>query len=295
MDRLDRGAAMSELLRCQACGGAVVWDAAQLGAACLFCGTVALELVIASEPVPIPEVVLPVVVSRASAELRFRAWATKSWFRPSALRTAEVGLHLLLLPAWRFHARLETHWAGLRPAATRSGKTPVAGVEQLELTTMVPASTGLSQAELGALQPFDESQARAWRGAVDLAVEPDLGDSGSGADIETIWEPPALTKRGARSRAHRELADSHRRRIARERGLVSTRVSAVIEDRDVRLMLVPIYIGTFRFRDRPWRFLVNGQTGEVVGKAPLDWRKIFALVVLVLALAGLLWLGQRPG
>jgi hypothetical protein len=289
---------MSELLRCQACGGAVVWDAAQLGAACLFCGTVALELVIASEPVPIPEVVLPVAVARATAEQRFRAWATKSWFRPSALRTADVALHLLLLPAWRFHARLETHWAGLRPAATRSGKTPVAGVEQLELTTMVPASTGLSQAELAALQPFDETQARPWRGAVDLAVDPVVGsaDAGSSGDIETIWEPPALTKRGARSRAHRELADSHRRRIARERGLVSTRVSAVIEDRDVRLMLVPIYIGTFRFRDRPWRFLVNGQTGEVVGKAPLDWRKVLALVVLVLAVAALFWwLGQRSG
>jgi hypothetical protein len=271
---------MSELLRCQACGGAVVWDAAQLGAACLFCGTVALELVITSEPVPAPEVMLPVTVSHSTAEQQFRAWATKSWFRPPALRTAEVALHLLLLPAWRFHARLETHWAGLRPAATRSGKTPVAGVEQLELTTMVPASTGLSQAELAALQPFDEGQARAWRGMV---------EEGS----ETIWEPPALTRRGAKGLAHRELADMHRRRIARERGLLSARVSAVIEDRDVRLMLVPIYIGTFRFRDRPWRFLVNGQTGEVVGKAPLDWRKVFALVVLVLAIAGLIWLGQR--
>lgn len=281
---------MSELLRCQACGGAVVWDAAQLGAACLFCGTVALELVIASEPVPTPEVVLPVAVSRAAAEQRFRTWATQSWFRPSALRTAEVGLYLLLLPAWRFHARLETHWAGLRPAATRSGKTPVAGVEQIELMTMVPASTGLSQAELASLQPFDESRARPWRGTVDLATG--LADSAD-ADVETIWEPPALTKRGARSRAHRELADSHRRRLARERGLVGARVSAVIEDRDVRLMLVPIYIGTFRFRDRPWRFLVNGQTGEVVGKAPLDWRKVFAVVVLVLLVAGLIWLTQR--
>lgn len=274
---------MSDLLRCQACGGAVVWDAAQAGAACLFCGTVALELVIASEPVPEPEVVLPAAVSREVAEERFRSWATKSWFRPPALRTAEVALHLLLLPAWRFHARLESHWAALRPAATRSGKSPVAGLEQLELTAMVPASAGLSQGELHALQPFDESRARPWR-----------GEAGSGEE-ETIWEPPALTRRGARSRAHRELADMHRRRIARERGLVNVRVSSVIEDRDVRLMLVPIYIGTFRFRDRPWRFLVNGQTGEVVGKAPLDWRKIFALIAVALVIAAVVWLGQRSG
>ncbi len=282
---------MSELLRCQACGGAVVWDAAQAGAACLFCGTVALELVIASEPVPEPEVVLPVAVSRAAAEARFRAWATKSWFRPPALRTAEVALHLLLLPAWRFHARLETHWAALRPAATRSGKTPVAGLEHIELTAMVPASTGLTGSELSALLPFDESRARPWRGTVDVSVEAADGT----IDEEPIWEPPALTRRGARSRAHRELADTHRRRIARERGVVNTRVSAVIEDRDVRLMLVPIYIATFRFRNRPWRCLINGQTGEVVGKAPLDWRKVFALIAAALLVVALIWLGQRPG
>ena len=193
---------MSELLRCQSCGGAVVWDAAQTGAACLFCGTVALELVIASEPVPEPEVVLPVVVSRTSAEDSFRKWATKSWFRPSALRHAEVALHLLLLPAWRFHARLETHWAGLRPAATRSGKSPVAGVEQIELMTMVPASAGLTQAELVALQPFDESRARPWRGEVDLASDvaegvdregrlgDDLGAAGADSPRRAKPSPP---------------------------------------------------------------------------------------------------------
>ena len=104
----------SELLRCQACGGAVVWDAAQSGAACLFCGTVALEIEIGSEPLPEPQLVLPAEVSRAAAEERFRTWASGSWLRPPQLRDAEVGLHLMMLPAWRFHAELESHWAGLR-------------------------------------------------------------------------------------------------------------------------------------------------------------------------------------
>lgn len=264
---------IGELLRCQACGGAVVWDAAQAGAACLFCGTVALELEIGAEPVPEPQLTLPAEVSRAAAEERFRTWASSSWFRPSQLRTTEVGLHLMMLPAWRFHAGLETHWAGLKPAARRSGKAPVAGVEHTQLTTMIPASTGLSQAELASLQPFDEAPAQPWTG----------GD-------ETIWEPPALTERGARALAHEQLAEQHRRRIIAERGLLHARVSALIEERDARLLLVPIYIGTFRFRDRPWRFLVNAQTGAVVGDAPLDWRKVFAIALaVVLAIAVLAW------
>jgi hypothetical protein len=270
---------MSDLLRCLACGGAVVWDAAQAGAACLFCATIALELQVASEPLPMPDAYLPSSVPPELAEARFRAWAASSWLRPKALRSAEVTVRAMMLPAWRFHARLETHFAGLQPAGTRSGKSPIAGVEHVDLSVMVPASAGLSQAELSALRPFHEDDCVAWAGQ---EVGPDDGTG-------PIWEPPALSKQGARVQAHRELAEQHRWRIMHARDLVSVKVSALVEDRDVQLLLVPIYIGTFRFRDRPWRFLVNGQSGEIVGEAPIDWRKLFALGLgLSLAIAVLL-------
>jgi hypothetical protein len=260
-----------------------VWDAAQSGAACLFCGSLALELHMLTEPLPTPDEYLPMTVTEASADRRFRAWARKSWLRPKGLDSVEIGLRPMLLPAWRVHARLETHWAGLRSARTKSGKAPVAGVERGELMTMVPASVGLTQDELLALLPFDETAARPWSEHVS-----------SDAEHEPVWEPPALTRRGARAWARRSLATAHARRIARERALVRCRVSAVIEERDVRLLLVPIYIGVFRYRDRPWRFLVNGQTGELVGDAPVDRRKLAALVVLVLAIVIVgVWLHSR--
>lgn len=274
---------MSELLRCASCGGAIVWDAAQSGAACLFCGSMALELHMLSEPLPTPDEFLPITVTEESAERRFRTWARKSWFRPKGLDAVEIGLRPMMLPAWRFHARLETHWAGLRTAPSKSGKAPVAGVERGELMTMVPASSGLTQDELLALLPFDDAAARPWS---------EYAQSSSESDA--IWEPPALTRRGARAWARRSLASMHARQIARARALARCRVSAVIEERDVRLLLVPIYIGVFRYRDRPWRFLVNGQTGELVGDAPLDRRKLAGVVVLAMAIVTLwMWLRAR--
>ncbi|PRQ09474.1 hypothetical protein [Enhygromyxa salina] len=271
---------MSDLLRCLACGGAVVWDAEQSGAACLFCATIALEVHATSEPLPVPDAYLPTTVVPATAEARFRAWAASSWLRPRALRSTEITVQPVMLPVWRFHSRLETHFAGLRRASTRSGKSPIAGVDEVALSVMIPASAGLSQRELSALRPFDEREAAPWEQA------PDPDDSPTGT-AHTIWEPPALSKQGARVQAHRELASEHRRRIMQSRSLISAKVSALVDDRDVRLLLVPIYIGVFRFRDRPWRFLINGQTGEVVGDAPVDWRKLVALI-LGLALAAAL-------
>lgn len=275
---------MSELLRCASCGGAVVWDAAQSGAACLFCGSIALELHMLDEPLPRPDEFLPMTITEQSAERRFRAWARKSWFRPSGLDSVEIGLRPMMLPAWRFHARLETHWAGLRRAASKSGKAPVAGVDRGELLTMVPASIGLTQDELLALLPFDEAAARPWSEYAQVEGPGNL-----------IWEPPAMTRRGARVWARRSLASRHARQIARARSLLRCRVSAIIEERDVRLLLVPIYIGVFRYRDRPWRLLINGQTGELVGDAPIDRRKLAAVVLLVLSIVlFVVWVIGQP-
>ena len=49
-------------------------------------------------------------------------------------------------------------------------------------------------------------------------------------------------------------------------------------------MLLPIWIAAYRYQDKPFQFLVNGQTGEVVGKAPWSWIKITLFVLLIVAI-----------
>jgi hypothetical protein len=38
----------------------------------------------------------------------------------------------------------------------------------------------------------------------------------------------------------------------------------------------------YRYRDKVFRFLLNGQTGKAFGQAPFDWKKI----LIPLAIAG---------
>jgi len=62
------------------------------------------------------------------------------------------------------------------------------------------------------------------------------------------------------------------------------------------LCLLPIYVLTYRYKDRLFRFLVNGQTGKVAGEKPVSWNRIWtavgggvlALVLLILLLLFLL-------
>ena len=50
---------------------------------------------------------------------------------------------------------------------------------------------------------------------------------------------------------------------------------AVIKDENaVHYAMVPVWILTTRFEDKPYTFMMNGQTGKVVGSLPIDYGKL---------------------
>ena len=61
-------------------------------------------------------------------------------------------------------------------------------------------------------------------------------------------------------------------------------------------VLFPVWIASYRFGDKIYHFLINGQTGEVQGQAPISWIKVVLVIVLIVivlaALAMLLSEGQ---
>jgi len=55
-------------------------------------------------------------------------------------------------------------------------------------------------------------------------------------------------------------------------------------------ILLPIWISSYRYHGKVYRFLVNGRTGEVQGERPMSWIKIAGTAVLVIAIAAALYL-----
>jgi hypothetical protein len=269
---------MSEALRCPACGGILTYAVRSQAVACSFCGHTELEVVPPRDDVPAPEAYLPARVTTQAADAAFRGWASSSWWYPAKLREAQLQARLVYVPAWRVHARVESHWAGLVSAATRSGKRPRAGRATADLWHMIPASGALEQLELSRLQPFDEREAQPF--AADEAET-------AAAVLGAPWEPPAMSERRARMLAHAAMEADHRRRIQEHERLVRVRSSALIDDHSVRLLLVPVYLAVFRFRERPWRCVINGQSGVVVGNAPIDRLKVAGVIAVVLVLVAL--------
>ena len=59
-----------------------------------------------------------------------------------------------------------------------------------------------------------------------------------------------------------------------------------------KYLLLPVWISHFKYKDKVYQFMVNGQTGQVAGKTPLSALRIVLAVLLVLAIIALVfWLG----
>jgi hypothetical protein len=63
-------------------------------------------------------------------------------------------------------------------------------------------------------------------------------------------------------------------------------IANVYSQRAFKHVLLPIWISAFRYKNKVYRFLVNGQTGEIVGEAPWSIPKIASLIVLIAAIIG---------
>ncbi|MCR4415926.1 MAG: hypothetical protein NUV77_26220, partial [Thermoguttaceae bacterium] len=111
-------------------------------------------------------------------------------------------------------------------------------------------------------------------------------------DLDNVTvEQFALPRKYARPLARQGLAQNESDACAayvpgRSRNL---HVNVLIEGMSSEPVLLPVWILAYRYRDRVFRFLANGQTGRATGTAPLSVGKVLAVVgIVVLAVAGLL-------
>ena len=56
-----------------------------------------------------------------------------------------------------------------------------------------------------------------------------------------------------------------------------------------KYLLLPIWVSNFKYNDKVYQFMVNGQTGKVAGKTPLSIPKIVITVIAIIAIIALLY------
>lgn len=272
---------------------------------CAFCDSALVDDE-AQQAAPVDRVV-PFTVPRERAAALLRGFLAGQWFAPESVRRAAdpSALDDVLVPFWvydavartTFSARVGIHWYRTETyTVTVNGKTetrtrqvqetewfPLEGSHVRQwFDHLVSASRGLPEAEANALEPFDLGASLPYAPALVSGV---------------AAEQPTIERDEAARVARQELADLEHKVIASTHlpGDRSSdlRTQTASELEPPRLVLLPVWIAAVQGPTGPLRLLVNGQTGEVVGRVPRSWWKIggVAAAVLLVVLSVVLCFG----
>jgi DNA-directed RNA polymerase subunit RPC12/RpoP len=276
-----------KVFHCDNCGAEVAFRGETISAACAFCGS---DHVVERRGDPHrirPESVVAFKISLGAARARWKTWIGKGWFRPRALKdlAAVEALKGVYLPFWTYDTDTWSRWTAMAGYhyTVRVGKTtvvrtrwvPAAGERRGTYDdVLICASRGADLRLLEKAYPYRLAEAQPYRSEF---------LSGWGA------EEYSVDLREGWNRALLQVNEEERRRCSRDvpgQTQMDLRVWTQHANVTWKHVLLPLWIAAYRFREKRYAFLVNGQTGEVAGRAPVSILKV-AIAVVVAAAVGL--------
>ncbi|MBN2023479.1 MAG: zinc ribbon domain-containing protein [Pirellulales bacterium] len=268
---------------CAGCGASMSFDAQAGSLRCPFCGSVDLRQR-KDAKILAPRRVVPFAVEREQAVATMRRWLGRGFFRPGDLseRAAVVKMTPVYVPYWVFDATTHTYWTADTsdtPSGARGDWYPMSGEHRGNYAGLLVGASGvLAPAETSALCPFDLA----------AGVAPDQVDLDN-VTVEQFAVPRKYARPLARAGIEQQEATACQASYVPARAR-NVHVNVRIEALSGEPVLLPIWVMAYRYGDRAYRFLVNGQTGRATGSAPTSWAKV-ALVVAAVAVGAAVILG----
>lgn len=269
--------------QCAGCGASMAYDAAVQALRCPFCGSQQLNAEPAAKALS-PDRIVPFEVDRTRAVGGLRQWLGRGFWRPGDLASSAVvdQIAAVYVPCWIFRARTFTYWSAdtdQTPPGARGNWCPVVGEQRGEYAGLLIGASGvLAPQEMSRLAGFELTRARP-AGEVPLAG--------------TIVEQFRVPRKYARPLAQQGLEDLERQACQAyvPGSCRNLKVNVRLEELASEPMLVPVWIMAYRYRGQVFRFLINGQTGQATGQAPVSWAKIAVALAIVVLVALLVFCG----
>ena len=291
---------LSKHIQCKTCGAEVTTDPSQRSYVCPFCdSTYVQELTPEQSGRQRPEFVIGFAITPEQAQEEFKKWLRKnSWYRPGDLAATSVADKLkgIYLPFWSFsmlaqsawRAQIGEYWYRTETYTTTDSKgnttTHTRQVRETEWWPcagrhhryyagyLVSGSKGLPQSQSLRIQPFNLPALKRYE---PFFLAGWLAEEYSIARDEAL----VLCQHEFQRQENGNVAaflpgDTHS-------GLeVNTQFSQINSD----LCLLPIYILSYRYKEKVYRYLLNGQTGKMDGDKPVSGKRIAIAVGIVLVI-----------
>ncbi|MDX1417629.1 MAG: hypothetical protein R3293_25725 [Candidatus Promineifilaceae bacterium] len=281
------GAARKGLI-CDACGAQISLPEGALATSCPFCASNNVIHHRAAQDVLRPRFLIPFQIEEVQCQEIVRDWLGDTWLVPKHLRRTAVVSNFtpMYLPYWTFASTAVADWkaqVGRTETYRSGGKTRRRTVWRWENGTvrhdfsdlLVRGTNHVSTYLLGAVGNFELDDLVPYEAKYLAGMQAQAYEVG----MEAAWQKARLSMREETKKMCRGQASTQKIR--------NFSMHLDFRDEAWRYILLPVYINSYRFENKPFQLLINGQSGKIAGQRPADWRKI-GLAAAGLTLPGIL-------
>ncbi len=284
------------MVKCDSCGSTFSTGKSTAGE-CAFCSSPYVKPQPEHPDIIRPETLVPFRIDREAARQQFFTWISKGFFRPSGVKKMgrpEV-LKGIYTPFWTYDTTTHSEWTAesgyyyyeTETYSTYENGRRVTKTRQVRKTRWVPssgqrdgfyndvlivASKGLDYHLVFKIYPFHLNQL--------VPYKPEYLSGWTaeeyGLDVRQGWDiAKQNVKAEERDRcAHDVPGDTHR----------FLRVNTWFNNITYKHILLPIWVSSYHWKDKTYHFLINGQTGEVQGYAPISWVKVAGVAAVIIGI-----------
>ena len=280
-------------VQCKQCGAVSIYDALETAAVCPFCGSTSVMPAATNDTIA-PGAVCLFAITKEQAGANFTRWLKKKWFAPrkakqSALPDAFTGVYL---PYWTYDAQTFSEFtarAGYDSTerdskgnthTTTNWKRVSGEYEEFFDDVTVVASKRHADSGVKDCEPFNFSKLVPYTPQALAGFVAERYSIG----LKEGWE---VAKQTIQSRLKNNIAKFIKRRWNADR-TDRLKFTTTYSNITYKYLLVPTWISSFKYKDKIYQFVVNGQTGKVGGKYPLSAFRIILFSLFLIGIIALL-------
>jgi len=300
LSQSDRGwGTERKMIHCDSCGGELSIPEGAISTTCPFCASNKVNVTVYLDEFLRPRFMVPFKIPPEQIRGLTLDWLGQGWFHPDELaaNTIVQKFNGIYLPFWTFDSGVDAYWKA-QVGYERTERHYNAHEKRWETRTrivwrwedghvhlniddhLVPGSnpSHISHPILKKLHPFHLNDLVAYKpdflaGWQSLAYQTTLTEA---------WEKGKMAIREqAKQVCRQDIGSAHVRNFC---------MTADFSDESWRYILLPVYLTSYRYQEKVYQIMVNGQTGTIAGQKPVAWWKVWLVIAALLAPGAILGL-----
>lgn len=281
---------------CKSCSAESIYDALEVSNVCPYCGSNQVTEA-ADEKTLAPNGVCPFEVTARQAGENFTKWIKGKLFTPSAAKKSARpdAFKGVYLPYWTFDTDTKSRYTARygidKQVKKQDGTTETqttwyntSGLYNHFFDDQLVIATNRYDADLmRRIEPFRTAESKGYKPEYVAGYISERYSIG----LQQGWET-------AKAAIDATLRSNITGKIRSERNadrVDRLRVWTNYADLKYKYLMLPVWLSSFTFQKKVYRFMVNGQTGAVGGKAPVSALRVtIAILIGIALLALLIWL-----